>query len=52
MLDAFNREIALRRAQGHGETAKDIDKAYDQQQEEGRGGGLFDQDEFHQHAEE
>src|SRR5664279_3536091 len=49
---AFDGEIALRRAQRYGEASHDVDETDDQQQEEGRTGGLLHQQELDQHAEE
>src|SRR5260221_11350121 len=52
VLDPFNREIALRGAQCHGEAPEHVDEAHHQQQEECRGCRLFDHDELHHHPEE
>src|SRR5215470_6849514 len=52
VLDTLDREIALRRAQRHGEAAEHVDKAYDEEKEKGRCGGLPDQQKLDQHAEE
>src|SRR5664279_2299221 len=49
---AFDGEIALRRTQRHRKAPHDVDETDDQQQEEGRTGGLLHQQEFDQHAEE
>src|SRR5581483_6249373 len=50
-LDTLDRKVSLGRTQSDGEPAHDVDKAYDQEQEEGRRGSLFDENEFDDHAE-
>jgi hypothetical protein len=50
-LDALDRKVSLSGTQSYCEAAEHIDEAYDQQQEEGRGGGLLDEDKFDDHAE-
>src|SRR6185312_5616739 len=50
--DALDREVALRRAQGHGETGNDVDEADDHEDEEGAGGGRLHQQKLDQHREE
>src|ERR1700761_8034819 len=51
-MAALDREVAMGGAQRHRESAQNVDEADDEQQEEGRGAGLPDQDELDEHGEE